>query len=229
MTLIKTQAIQTALKGDWNSAIGFNRELLKENPNDIDTLNRLAFALAALGKVKDARDTYKKVLNLDSKNPIAIKNLKRLNGSSITTLHLPAADFGTLFIEESGKTKILDLVNVASTKVITALRVGEPLVLLIKRLKIFVLDSQKHYVGMLPDDIAKRLIRFLRGGNRYDAYVKGVEDKKVTIFIKETNRSSVFKNQPSFLSHGKTKMLIQSQRMKDYDLEEDSSEEKEES
>ena len=201
--IIKNQAIQTALMGDWDQAVTLNQELLKENPEDIDTLNRLAFAFSVLGKVKNARETYQRVLNIDNQNPIAVKGLKRLVGSSeknnLNILKGPLLGLtDTMFIEESGKTKIVELVNIATPKTITSLIIGEALILRVKRLKIFVLDQKNEYVGVLPDDIGRRLIKFIKGGNNYEAYIKSLEEHRVIIFIKETKRSTRFKNQPSF-------------------------------
>lgn len=210
MSSLKTQAIQTAITGNWQNAITLNQQLLKENPDDIEGLNRLAFAFTMLGKAKNAKNIYQRVLRLDSKNPIALKNLKRLDGfgKSHQTLDYNVKNASTLFIEESGKTKVIDLINVADSKLIGLLQTGEPLILNIKRLKIFVLTQKKHYVGMLPDDITKRLVKFIKGGNIYEAYVKAVEDRKVTAFLKEIKRSARFKNQPSFMPLGKNKMAL---------------------
>lgn len=218
MTAIKAQAIQTALMGDWENAITLNRQLLKENPQDIDTLNRLAFAFCVLGKIKEAKGTYQKVLNIDKKNPIALKNLKKLSGFQPLPGDKGKKDkkgmlqifthANNLFLEESGKTKIVELVNVAQPKVISSILTGEQLLLRVKRLKVFVLDEKNRYVGMLPDNIAKRLIVFIKGGNSYEAYVKSIQNNHVSVFIKETKRTNKFKNQPSFTlgEKGKIKM-----------------------
>lgn len=210
MSSLKTQAIQTAITGDWKNAITLNQQLLKEDPNDIEALNRLAFAFTILGKAKNAKSIYQRVLRLDSKNPIALKNLKRLDGfgKNHQVFSYNVKDASTLFIEEGGKTKVIDLINATDSKIIGILTIGESLILNIKRLKIFVLTQKKHYVGMLPDDITKRLVKFIKGGNTYEAYVKAVEDRRVTIFIKETKRSARFKNQPSFMPLGKNKMAL---------------------
>lgn len=200
--------------GDWNSAITLNLELLKENPNDIETLNRLAFAFVVIGNIKSAKNTYQKVLDLDSQNPIALKNLKRLVESARKgSLNLTPKPFlsgvvDSMFIEESGKTKIVELVNVTTPKAIIRLLTGEILILRVKRLKIFVLDNKTQYVGVLPDDIGRRLIKFIKGGNIYDAYVKSVDNHRVTIFIKETKRAAKFKNQPSFILTQKSHLLL---------------------
>ncbi len=196
MPTIKAQAIQTALTGDWKSAIDLNQLILQEEPEDIDTLNRLAFAFLSTGNPKDAKDLYEKVLTLDMQNPIAIRNLKRLydvNSKKIIMIN-------NLFIEEPGKTKVMDLINIADKKVITHLRSGEKLDLKIKRSRIFAYDLDNQFIGMLPDDTCQRLIKFMEAGNEYEAYVRTVDSNKVSIFIRETKQVKKFKNQPSFVS-----------------------------
>jgi tetratricopeptide (TPR) repeat protein len=197
MVSLKSQAIQTALVGDWTNAISINQSILQEEPNDIDTLNRLAFAFLSLGNTKDAKSLYEKVLSLDMKNPIAIRNLKRL-GDSITKKN--NAPLNNLFIEEPGKTKVIELINVADKKIISLLRSGEMLEITIKRNKIFALDLEKQFIGMLPDDICQRLVKFITAGNQYEAYVRTVDNHRVSIFIRETKRVKRFKDQPSFVS-----------------------------
>ena len=148
MTPNKTQAIQTALTGDWNTAITLNKAILKENPDDIETLNRLALAYMVVGKIKDAKHAYQKVLALDSQNPIALKNVKRLtnlhkiSGNATNETPLISQHIATMFLEENGKTKVIELVNVAQPQVISHLMTGESVTLHVKRLKIFVLDGK---------------------------------------------------------------------------------------
>ena len=199
MDPLKNQAIQNALTGDWQNAILCNQQILDENPEDIDTLNRLAFAFASVGNNKQAKNLYQKVLSLDIKNPIATRNLKRLvaqNGKST----VQPIQMSNTFIEEPGKTKVVEVINIADQKVISPLRSGETVTLSVKRMKIFVLDSAKQYLGMLPDDIGRRLIKFMEGGNQYEAYVKTAANHKLIVFIKETKRAKKFENQPSFLN-----------------------------
>jgi tetratricopeptide (TPR) repeat protein len=224
MTL-KNQAIQTALEGNWINAITINKSLVKENPVDVDALNRLSFAYTIIGKLKEAKSTYQKVLSIDPLNPIALRNLNKLkdkgfnaagNGSSNTHLN-------NNFLEEPGRTKIIELVNIAQPKFVEALRTGQSVELSIKRLKIFVLE-QGQYIGVLPDDIARRLIKFIKGGCSYSAYIKSSNPHKVTIFIKEVKKTTKFKDQASFTStsetplaldkNGKIKARVESQRLK---------------
>lgn len=206
----KNQAIQTALKGDWEEAIILNKTLVDEDPRDIDALNRLALAYSIVGKVKDARSTYQKVIELDSLNAIALRNLKKLkeangqstNGNGLTKL------INNRFLEEPGRTKVVDLVNIAQPKITENLRTGQSLDLSIKRLKIFASDG-KQYIGVLPDDIARRLIKFMKAGCLYDAYVKSSSTHKVALFIKETKKTSRFKDQPSFTSFSESHLELE--------------------
>lgn len=200
----KSLAIQTALAGDWQNATSINKALLNDNPKDIEALNRLAFAFTILGKIKEAKAAYKKVLELDSLNPIALRNMKRISDTkslgkiskkqSVTYVH-------NTFLEETGKTKIIDLVNLAQPKIIANLRVGQPLIISIKRLKIFIQDIDKQYLGVLPDDIGKRLIKFIKGGNKYETYVRSANNHAVVVFMKEIKQTARFKNQSSFLQN----------------------------
>ena len=166
MLTLKSQAIQTALVGDWPTAISLNQLLLDENPNDIDTLNRLAFAFMSTGNKKDAKDLYEKVLLLDMQNPIALRNLKRINGGTET--RAPSV-INNLFIEEPGKTKVMDLINIAEKNVIAHLRSGEKIEVRIKRSKIFAYNLENQFVGMLPDDICQRLIKFMEAAMQRSA------------------------------------------------------------
>lgn len=207
MTL-KNQAIQTALEGNWQNAIAINKSLIQEDPADIDALNRLALAYTITGKLKEAKSAYQKVINLDPLNPIAIRNLKKLREKGITfgngSLNI---QINNKFLEEPGKTKIVELVNIAQPKIIEALRTGQTVELSVKRLKIFVSEG-KQYIGVLPDDIARRLIKFINSGCLYDAYIKSSNQHKVTVFIKEVKKISKFKDQPSFTSLSESPLAL---------------------
>lgn len=208
MIPLKTQAIQIALTGDWDQAIALNKQILVEEPTDIDTLNRLAFAYTILGKIKEAKQTYQKVLDIDAANPIAQRNIKKLGFATTKTtasIHIST----NMFLEESGKTKIVSLINTAPAQTIKSLQMGQLVFLSIKRSKIFVQDTNKLYIGMLPDDIGKRLIKFLEGGNEYESYIKSAHDHEVLIFIKEVKRVAKFKNQPSFLFGDKLRLALE--------------------
>ncbi len=234
MTL-KNQAIQTALEGNWQEAIAINKSLVQENPEDMDALNRLALAYTIMGKLREAKSTYQKVLDLDPLNPIALRNLKKLKDKALNLSGgTPGSCIKNQFLEEPGKTKVVELVNIAQPTIVEALRTGQSLELSIKRLKIFALEG-KQYIGVLPDDISRRLIKFIKNGCKYDAYVKSANQHKVTIFIKELKKTTRYKDQPSFTSitdsplaldkNGKIRAQVESQRIKDAENESESEDE----
>lgn len=201
MTLLKDKAIQAMLLGDWKNATSLNRTLINENPKDIDALNRLAYAFTVLGRIQDAKSTYRKVLKIDILNQIAIRNIKKLTGMGTKRIAKglsPVKNVNYTFLEETGKTKIISLVNTAQPKIIALLTTGQPVVIAIKRSKIFVQSQNKQYLGVLPDDVGKRLIKLIKGGNTYTACIKSATEHSVSVFVRETKRVSRYKNQPSF-------------------------------
>lgn len=214
---IKNQAIQTALQGNWTEAIILNKGLIKENPEDIDALNRLALAYTIVGKIKEAKSAYQKVVNIDPLNSIALRNLKKLKDKNLKITPLNGNyHINNQFLEEPGKTKVIELINIAQPKVVEGLRMGQSLTLSIKRLKIFA-QEQNQYIGVLPDDIAKRLIKFIKAGAIYDAYVKAANAHKVSIFMKEIKRAKRYKDQPSFLSNSESALLVKSPKRENKD------------
>lgn len=221
MPPLKTQAIQIALMGNWEKAAQLNIEILQQDPKDTEALNRLAFALTALGNIKEAKEAYDRVLLIDPLNPIAMRGLKKLNSPGDHTSGIPTHLVSNMFLEESGKTKIVNLLNIAPLKILRNLQVGQTVTLVKKRNKIFIQDGDKLYIGVLPEDLGKRLIKFIEGGNMYEAYIKAATDHAVTIFMKETKRANRFKNQPSFLFGDKTHLSISKSAMKNHDLEEE--------
>lgn len=203
---LKNQAIESALRGNWSEAINLNEDILKENPNDIEALNRLAFALMEKGELKKARITYEKLLKLDNFNPIALKNLNKLGNIKKRSLKKGGEapnhpiDLANLFLEEIGKTKVVKLKNPAELHILSALKPGDQVELSIKRRGIMVLDKNDTYLGALPDDLAHRLIQFMKYGNKYEAFVKSSDKNYLVVFIKELERAHRFKNQASFSS-----------------------------
>jgi len=103
-----------------------------------------------------------------------------------------------LFLEEPGKTKMIDCINTAPMNSLSILTCGQKIQLVPKKYSIEVRDSQNTYIGALPDDIAFRLLKLINAGNEYEVFVKGVSKNCVSIFIRETKRGKKLINQPSF-------------------------------
>lgn len=203
MTSLKDIAIQKALENQWDEAIVTNLEILNQNSHDLDTLNRLAYAYLKSSNLDLAKETYNKVISIDKTNPIALKNLKKLDTMATHSNNSSGQNhvnhlMENVFIQEAGKTKTVELSNLADKKTLISLQHGDEVLLTIKRSKIFVLTTEKTYIGMLPDNVGIRLLSFMKGGNEYVGCIKSIEDKSVTVFIKEVKRAKKFSNQSSF-------------------------------
>lgn len=200
--ILSRLATQAALSSDWEQAIKINEKILGIQSDHVESLNRLARAHLCLGEIEKAKKTYKKVLTVDPYNVIATKNYEKLEKSNGT--QSPAkpkniiSDFANLFISEPGKTKVISLLNLAQPSVLANISYGELLVINAKSHSITISTTEGTYLGALPDDLAHRIIAFISGGNKYEVYVKAISPKMLTVFIKETERSERFTNQPSF-------------------------------
>lgn len=199
---LSNQAINAALDLRWQDAIKLNRQIIKLDPQNVDALNRQARAYIELGRRNLAKKYYTEALRFDPYNPIAIKNLKiiksfKANGRPLI-LGLPKLS-ATLFLQEPGKTKIVSLLNVAEPQKLSQMYCGMSVKLNIKNRKIIVVNANGDYLGVLPDDIAHHLIRLLKGGNKFDLFIKAIKVNALSVLIRETFRSKRFKNQPSFL------------------------------
>ncbi len=203
------QAIEAALDSRWSEALSLNKRIIKLDPQNVDALARLARVYMEMGKNRLAKKYYSEVIRIDPYNPIASKNLKIIksfkpdspggngalhpNGTSRFPL--------SLFLQEPGKTKIVNLLKVAEPQKLSKVFCGMQVDLIIKNRKIAIIDSDGNYLGVLPDDINHHLLRLLHGGNKYDLFVKSIRVNGLSILVKETYRSKRFKNQPSFLEN----------------------------
>ena len=199
------QAVQAALKQDWERAVDLNLSALDGNPSDTDALNRLGFAYLQLGKITKARTTYEQALKLNPYSAIAKKSLYRIN---LISQKKAKFDPGTptsskiSFLEEPGKTKAVTLVRPADSQVIASLNSGIPVNLLPKSRRISVQTLPGTYLGSLPDDIAFKIGRLLKLGYKYQSFVKTTGQNTITIFIRETLRSKRGRFLPSFPAPG---------------------------
>lgn len=206
---LSREAIDAALSSEWEKAIKLNLKIIKDSSDDVDALNRLAHAYFETCNYKLAKKYYSLTLNIDSYNPIAIKNLKILQsfknliGQKPTNGNHHAKISPSLFLQEPGKTKVVALLKVAEPQKISKAYCGMCVNLNSKNRGITVTDENGSYLGVLPDDTAHRLIRLLRGGNKYMAFIKSIKVNGISILIREVYRSSKFKNQPSFLEYYK--------------------------
>ena len=192
-------AIKAALHGHWEEAVEHNLAILDAHPQDIDALNRLAKAYTELGQLKKASLTYQKVLQLDRYNQIAQKNLPKLQALkfSPTFTHPGHSHQANVFIEEPGKTKTVNLIKVTNTKLINQLSPGQPVSLIPKTHTVSIITPDGTYIGALPDDLSRHLIKLIRLGNKYQAVVRLAQKNTLQILIQETFRSKRSHQAPS--------------------------------
>lgn len=196
-------AIEAAVAANWQEAAKINKKIVTLAQNDIEALNRLARAQVCDGHIQLAQKSYKKVLVLDPYNLIAKRNLEKIskmskNSSKNGNGEIVPAPISNFFLFEPGKTKIINLLNLAPPFVLANLNCGEILMMNLKKHGISITSNDGTYLGALPDDLAHRLLTYIAGGNKYEVFVKYATTKSLTVFIKEVERSSKFVNQPSF-------------------------------
>jgi len=197
-------AISAAMEQDWKQAVRINLALLKTDKENINVLNRLGFAYLQSGQLTLAKKTFLKVTKLDTYNQIAVKNIKKLSNvrqKDILKSHKRHLS-PMFFLEEPGKTKIVECVNAAPIAVLSIVSPGEEVVLHAKNHVVEIRNFQNTYLAALPDDLSFRLIKFLAGGNTYVALIKSIGKNSLTVFLRELSRGKRFHTHPSFASTG---------------------------
>lgn len=205
-SLLAQMAVDAALNANWREAASINEKIITLDKTDIEALNRLAHAYICLGSKEKAKSTYNKVLAIDPYNIIARKNIdkiSKMNGQAGANGHTNA-NLNEVFLFEPGKTKIISLLNLAPPSILANLNCGDKLSLIQKKHSVTINGEDGTYLGALPDDLAHRLIGFITGGNKYEAYVKSATPKILTVFIRESERAQKYTNQPSFADGGKS-------------------------
>jgi tetratricopeptide (TPR) repeat protein len=209
---LSKEAIDLALQGRWEEAEAINRDIIEKFPSDVEACNRLGRALTELGDFDGAKETYLKALELAPENAIAKKNLARLTSlsRSMATLSSTPQKASTskaqarrvvldLFITEMGKAGVVNLHSVASRKVLAKMGFGDQVHLEAKGQHLILTSESGEYLGEVEPRQGLRLIKLMRGGNRYDAAILNVEEDKVQVIIKEVYQHPSQVGRPSFL------------------------------
>lgn len=193
------EAIDAALQCQWDTAREKNLQILEETPQDVCALNRLARACFELGDLPQAKELYQQVIEIDPYNAVAMKNHKRLSMLK-DKAHTSRSSTSTLlsFIEEPGKTKIVQLVKTATPDILITLRAGDEVQMIQKSRGLHIFCHDDTYVGRLPDDTAFHILQLLQAGNVYMTFLKQIQHNKVFVFIKEHYRNESVMPYPSF-------------------------------
>jgi tetratricopeptide (TPR) repeat protein len=200
------QAISLALEGRWREAVGANKAILENFPNDVDTFNRLGRAHIELGEYAEARAAYTRAKELDPYNSIADKNLRRLvhldgdgeagKGASVARLE------PNYFIEETGKAGVVSLQQLGPKEVLARTVAGDKLELEVLDGNLRVKNEDGEFLGTLEPRHGQRLARLMAGGNRYAASVTSSSEDALTIIIREVYQDPSQAGQLSFPSKG---------------------------
>jgi tetratricopeptide (TPR) repeat protein len=198
-------AIQQAQTGQWDEAVLTNKNILNLFPFEPDAYNRLGKAYSELGKFIEARQAYAQTLKYSPKNSIAKKNLDRLAQLQEEPVQLHT---GTeridprLFIEETGKTGLTDLINIASAMALAKVGVGDRVQLYVTGHTLLVRNAASEDIGQVEPRLANRLINFMEGGNRYAAAILAMENGQVRLMIREEYQHPTMFGKVSFPSQG---------------------------
>src|SRR6266567_1948259 len=114
-------AIQQALSSQWEEAVITNKNILGMFPNEPEAYNRLGKAYSELGQYAESRQAYAQTLKYNPTNTIARKNLERLSllQEEPVQVHAGVERIDPrLFIEETGKTGMTDLINLGPSSVL---------------------------------------------------------------------------------------------------------------
>ena len=204
---LSKDAISLALDGQWEDAVRVNQAILEQVSGDVETMNRLGKALSELGQYERAKEVLREVIRLSPYNAIAKKNLARID--QLASAPAPnkqvrkARGAPQLFIEESGKSGTTVLQKPATGRVAASIAPGEPVSLAVENNVINVYAGDNDYLGRIEPKLARRLIRLMEGGNKYEAAVIGVNERGISAIIRETYGHPSLRNVCSFPSKGK--------------------------
>jgi tetratricopeptide (TPR) repeat protein len=198
-------AIQQALANQWEEAVATNRNILNLFPSEAEAYNRLGKAYSELGQYTEARQAYNQTLKYSPNNAIARKNLDRLSllqeEPVLTHTGVDRID-PRLFIEETGKTGMTELINIAPASILARVGVGDKVQLHVNGHTIFARNAVGEDIGQIEPRLANRLINFMEGGNRYAAAILAMEQGQVRLIIREEYQHPSMFGKVSFPSQG---------------------------
>jgi len=193
--------VQLAIAGNWDEAVKLNKFMIDNLGPDEESQNRLGKALSELGKLKEAKAAYEVALKLNPLNSIAKRNAARINALLHQKEGLKVG--GTrvdlnLFVEEMGKTVITILDGAGAGDICSKVAAGDVAELKIEGDAVVAETSRGVRLGTLEAKLARRLTKFMRGGNRYQAGVTSCEGNTVKLIVRETYQDPRFAGKPSF-------------------------------
>lgn len=199
---LEQNAVNAAISYQWADAIKLNKKILKQHKKNIPALLRLAYAYMQSDQLTNAKKYYKQVQKIQPVNQVAQENLERikiLHSKKIKNQTKEKVSYNPeLFLESTGKTKSVKLVNLGQKNTLAQLSVGQEVTMHIKKRKVDIRSRTGEYIGCLPDDLSKRLRLFLKAKSEYTAYIKENNLNNLTVFIREEKKGKKVANFISF-------------------------------
>jgi hypothetical protein len=203
------KAVGLALQGQWREAVAANKSILERFPDDVETCNRLGRALMEIGEYSEARKTYERTLELDGFNSIAKKNLNRLSLMGKRAAKASARKAGTrkadvrkvvadIFVEETGRAKVVKLVSLAAREVVAKMAPGEEVAPYVEGQRLLVKNKEGDCLGEVEPKYGARLAKLAKAGNRYIAAVHSLSDKEMKVIVREVYQHPSQAGRPSF-------------------------------
>lgn len=191
---LSQQAIALAMQSRWQEAAELNQHIVEMKSDDSQAYNRLGKAYTELGRISDARSAYEQALRSDPANLIAQRNLERLsriNESEVQELLRKAGQKldPSFFMEETGKTGVTLLDDVAESDLLATLTAGDQIQLQERDGRLVATAMDGTALGNIEERLATRLVRLMATGNQYQAGIVGVDGTVVRIIIRETMQS----------------------------------------
>lgn len=182
-------SVKLAQEGQWEEAVNTNKNILNLFPLEPEALNRLGKAYSELGQYTEARQAYSQTLKISPGNTIARRNLERLEQLPETPVRLPTIGVDRidprLFIEETGKTGVTELINLAPQSVLVRSHVGDKVNLFVDGHRLLVRNSAGEDLGQIEPRLANRLIGYIQGGNRYAGAILATEHGQIRLIVRE--------------------------------------------
>ncbi len=219
-------AVKQAQEGQWEEAVTTNRNVISLFPQEPEAYNRLGKAYSELGQYAEAHQAYAQSLKINPGNTIAKKNLDRLESlkDSSTPVHVGADRIDPrLFIEETGKTGVTDLINLAPPTVISRINVGDRLNLAVDGHRLLIRNAAGDTIGQVEPRLANRLITYMESGNRYAAAILSKDHSQVRVILREEYQHPSMFGKVSFTSQsaGETIRAYTKDSILRHDREED--------
>ena len=194
------EAVRLAVDARWEEAVELNEFIIQSFGADEGSQNRLGKALAELGRLEDAKAAYDASLAINPLNPVARKNASKLesliNAKDILKGGPVKVDLN-LFVEEMGKTTTTTL-RAAAGDVCSKVAAGDVAELRVDGDGIEIDTVRGVRVGSLEPKLARRLIKFIQGGNRYQAGITSCDGSTVKVIVREAHQDPKFVGKPSF-------------------------------